>query len=510
MPKHSLFWTAALAAVAGAAPARADYFFTDLGVLPGQSSSVATAISPDGAYIAGISGGHAWVWTGGVLGDLGGVPTGSGGFVIVPSVNDSGQVIVTEFNGTGTGSAVRFAHGGAQDLDFLGANVVLGGINDSGQIIGSVGNRGFVWTPGSGAQYLPSLPNGVGPVIADAINNAGQVAGREQVSVPVLGGENRPFIWSASAGMTQIPLVPNAFEAQATAISQNGRVAGTSGSLTGGSPFEWDQAVGVGGPSFGLGAVVSVGGVNSFGQVVGTDEGSSGIASDKAFVWNVASSSATALNNLTSVTGWDLVSANAIDDAGQIVGEAISSTGQFHAYLLSPPGSIPGNPLRPTSGPGCCAFSFTTAAGTVTYVDPPVATRYDFVLGASSPLIGTAVFPTLAGDPDGYNVFSLTDPLHPLFTHVLGGVTIDFTTLPGLAGGIDGFEVRGIDRAAGLDPMNPLAFETGLSFVTGGAVSLTQYPISGVPEAGSWAMLIIGAGLLGSLARRRRMAQAAA
>lgn len=171
---------------------------------------------------------------------------------------------------------------------------------------------------------------------------------------------------------------------------------------------------------------------------------------------------------------------------------------------LQPTATSPGNPLLPNGE----TFTFVTAAGPVTYIDPAAATGYDYLLDPGSPLIATAVFPTVPGDADGYDVYALTDPSTPLFSNVMGGTTIDFTGLAGYASGIDGFELRGIDLGAGLDPSDPTAFVTGLSFVSPGLVNMSQVPLvtntAGVPEPSSWAMLILGLAGLGGLMRARQ------
>ncbi len=65
---------------------------------------------------------------------------------------------------------------------------------------------------------------------------------------------------------------------------------------------------------------------------------------------------------------------------------------------------------------------------------------------------------------------------------------------------MDRFRIAGIDPAAGLDPNNPQAFVTGLTFVGAGTVNLTMTPLIGgsaVPEPSS--LILSGTGLLGLL-----------
>jgi hypothetical protein len=165
-------------------------------------------------------------------------------------------------------------------------------------------------------------------------------------------------------------------------------------------------------------------------------------------------------------------------------------------------------PLGQTSDGGYI-FQVPVTTGQSVYFDPQVADGYDYTLGPSSPLIASAIFPTVPGDVDGYDVYALTDLTTPLLTNVLGGASVDFTSLPGYAGGIDGFALRGIDLGANVDPNDPLAFVTQLTFASAGTVSLTQTPVTAyvagsVPEPQTWASLSLGLAVLGGLLRRRK------
>ncbi|MGD9617987.1 MAG: NF038132 family protein [Alphaproteobacteria bacterium] len=175
-------------------------------------------------------------------------------------------------------------------------------------------------------------------------------------------------------------------------------------------------------------------------------------------------------------------------------------------------GSSPEDPLLPVEidpVTGAFNFVFTATPNQVVFVDPPVAVGYDFEV-TSGPLIASAIFPVIPGSSGLYSVYELgTDTL--LFGNVLPNVTIDFTTLPGYAGGIGGFTLEGIAPQAMLDPDNPTAFVTGLTFVGPGTVNLSQTPIvedfTAVPEPASLTLLV--AGLLGFAMVRRGKAGAA-
>jgi hypothetical protein len=158
-------------------------------------------------------------------------------------------------------------------------------------------------------------------------------------------------------------------------------------------------------------------------------------------------------------------------------------------------------PLMPVSGGPSNAFQFTFTAkpGERVFVDPPVTSGYDFTLGAGGPSIASALFPLIAGDTNGYQLFALDGT--PLGTATAGTA---FTFAPG---GVRGFRLRGIDAA--LPAGDTTAFATGFTFTGAGAVSLTQTPnpVTQVPEPASWAMMVVGFGLVG-LVRRRSLVRA--
>ncbi|WP_066720699.1 nidogen-like domain-containing protein [Sphingomonas pituitosa] len=177
-------------------------------------------------------------------------------------------------------------------------------------------------------------------------------------------------------------------------------------------------------------------------------------------------------------------------------------------------GSSAAAPLLPsaitsTNGRAGFQFQFQVEQNQRVFVDPVVAVGYDFTTAFGSPIILTALFPDL-GDPDGYTIFLLDDLVHPFATHV-GAYGNSFLVDFASAGGVSGFRIAGINPSLGLDPANPSAFVTGLTFDVAGPamVNLTQTPIrfdtasGAVPEPGTWGMLLAGFAMAGSALRRR-------
>jgi hypothetical protein len=202
--------------------------------------------------------------------------------------------------------------------------------------------------------------------------------------------------------------------------------------------------------------------------------------------------------------------------ASSFTSSLTTTTGSFITGSLPDPeiiGETPSNPLLPEpTPPGDPSFRFITQVnagdpGTgnrFLFIDPDVAVGYDY---------------TVTGGPNFASVL-IPDPLprgDSEFLLELGS----FGNFPLLAGtpfnllgvnplGFSSFRISGIDTDELLDPTNPTAFITGLTFTGTGTVNLTQTPIIenipdpvSTPEPSS----LLGLGLLGgglTLTRRRK------
>ena len=134
----------------------------------------------------------------------------------------------------------------------------------------------------------------------------------------------------------------------------------------------------------------------------------------------------------------------------------------------------PENPLLPVDDdtPDSFDFSFVvTEPSTPIFIDPIIAIGYDYIV-SSGPNMASVILPNI-GDGE-YNIFGWDGSD---FTTFLGdafaGIAFDFGPL-----GVDQFRVLGIETSAMLDPLDDTAFVTGLTFVSAGAVAMSQIPVT--------------------------------
>ena len=148
---------------------------------------------------------------------------------------------------------------------------------------------------------------------------------------------------------------------------------------------------------------------------------------------------------------------------------------------------------------GAYQFSMTVMGGVTYYIDPVVATGYDYATAAGDPNFASVLLPTI--QTTAYDL-----------TYTYGGSPFDVLVAPGAAyafptGGVASFRVTGIDPALGLNPADTTAFETGLTFVASGTFDGTQTPlttdIQAVPEPPALALLGVSVAAVLGLARRR-------
>jgi hypothetical protein len=144
-------------------------------------------------------------------------------------------------------------------------------------------------------------------------------------------------------------------------------------------------------------------------------------------------------------------------------------------------------------------FNLTVQPGITYYLDPEVATGYIYQTGMGNPNFASVELPDI-GNPSPYELYLWNGTDFVFDTMLAADTTLDFGGT-----GVSEFEVLGIDPSLGLDPTNPTAFVTALTFEGAGSFTGTMTPITtNVPEPTSLTLFVCGLLGFGSIRRRRK------
>jgi hypothetical protein len=147
-------------------------------------------------------------------------------------------------------------------------------------------------------------------------------------------------------------------------------------------------------------------------------------------------------------------------------------------------------------------FSMTVAPGVTYNIDPAIATGYIYQIGLGNPNFASVTLPNI-GNSGPYGLYLWNGTSFAFDLNLAAGQLFNFG-----GNGVDRFEVLGIDPNLGLDPNNPTAFITALTFTGAGNFTGTMTPVttdvSAVPEPSTWAMMILGFAGIGFMAYRRK------
>jgi hypothetical protein len=173
------------------------------------------------------------------------------------------------------------------------------------------------------------------------------------------------------------------------------------------------------------------------------------------------------------VPGSDHTFGESINNAGQVAGLFMTGGGIFPHGFIATPASMPTG----TTSSGAYTFTVAVIPNFPIFIDPPVAVGYDYSIGKNDPRIATVRLPIGIGD-NFYRVKS-----RGLKATVAGGELLDFRT-HGFPDGVGDFTVSCIEVEAMLDPANPQAFVTELTFMSAGTFTGTMKPLTTNPEKG--------------------------
>jgi probable HAF family extracellular repeat protein len=290
-----------------------------------NSPLVAQGINENGDMTGWVTGSNrAWVFTnGGGTTLLPNSPGKSQGFGW--EINDAGQVAGS--SGLPE-SAVRWTGAAPQELGTLGTDSRAYSVNNLGHAVGMSyvdgSAHGFFWSDTTGMiDVAPSQPN----TTAYDLNEADQVTGR--------AGNGHAFRWKDGA-YTDLP-PPSGFAYSAGfAINENGQIAGSVKTATGGSEQFARYTDGVGWQVLGgFGQSNAFWGINDQGDAVGQGKSPE---FDVGFVYRKGIG-LSQLNDVQLTPGeWFIMDARDINNAGQIAGyaRAQDGSGREGAVLLTP------------------------------------------------------------------------------------------------------------------------------------------------------------------------------
>lgn len=320
-------------------PAHAErYEVVDLGLLPGIPTTEAVALNAK-RQVVGLADApvRAFFWDRGQFTDMG---TLGGTLALARGINQRGEAVGTStLAGDQVARAFVWRAGQSGDLGTLPGGVHSFGyaMNDRGQVVGTADDGSghlhmFLWQRRTGMVDLGTLSLGGDPdsTLPEAINNRVQIVG------VALNAEGFPrgFLWDRGA-MIDLGTLGGS-DSAASDINDAGVIVGDASTADDLHSYavRWTQGqieyLGT------LGEWSQARAINNRGQVVGWSKATDGRA--HAFLWQ--GGTMTSLNDLIPASGWSLIVANDINDAGDIVGMGMLN-GERHAFLLTPRRPVP-------------------------------------------------------------------------------------------------------------------------------------------------------------------------
>ena len=331
------------------------YTVTDLGSLGGEESAAA-GLNNRGQIVGGADTAargkgpeyitYVFLWENGQMRRL---PALNGSHAYATAINDAGQMAgaYTADPLKASFQAARFFGNQIQLLGGFPATVrgfslsQAAAINNRGQLAGVSNNQAFFWANGKLRRLVP--PAGFRTSEARTLSDTGLTAGKGERPV---GGATRShaLLWTATGAAKDLGVLPGYKDSIARAINSKGQVAGWV-SRTQGTPgrrltFHYQAFLWQNGKMRGLGSIPRIpdskaAAINDRGQIVGNAYSQTGKMTDEAaLLWqNGHVYELAAL--LPPHSGWQLQSAVGINNHGWIIGNGVHN-GIRRAFLLRP------------------------------------------------------------------------------------------------------------------------------------------------------------------------------
>ena len=334
------------------ASATPHYVITDIGVLPGDTSSAAYGVN-DSGQVVGLSTSSAGpesavLYSGGSLTNL--IATGIYTYAYAMGINDSGAAVLTVSTSPNGIPKFGYIYAGGTAIDLRFQVGVLSGIpnqvwaiSSAGQVTGDYGpatgtQATFFYSGGTTGTSI-NIENGQS-VFSDTcgygINNLGAVVGSGWAYG---AGLEFPFIWSPTTGIQAASAM---MPGTADGVNDSGVVVGSTGNggWHGGGQYVPAAAfvstptasgyVATLLPSLGNGSTDGAYGISDTGLIVGESAGNAFLAAQSGGAWRT-----TNLNSLVNpAAGWTLKIAEAISNDGSYIAGIGTINGQSHGFEL--------------------------------------------------------------------------------------------------------------------------------------------------------------------------------
>jgi probable HAF family extracellular repeat protein len=330
------------------------YTVTDLGVLPGDSASEGLAVNSSGEVVgcsdtstsgfpcSGSFPGHAFLWSGGTMQDLG--VLNGGDFSIAYAISDSGEVTGQSTDSAGDTLPFRWTQSTGMTALPLpqGATYGFAGSITSQGVITGASNSGanpsviapIAWIKSGNTYKIEKLPSLTGAVVTLCcyVNKSNQGAG-----LVYFDSGNFHGVLIETSGAKDLGTLPGGTFSNAQGINSSGVISGYSNSSTSGSnslTVAWDPSGKIHNLGTLPGGAISSGyGINDSNQIVGSS--STATSASDAIIWSEKGGMKNLNNLIPPNSGWALALAIWINNSGQITGYG-TINGANHAFLLTP------------------------------------------------------------------------------------------------------------------------------------------------------------------------------